>query len=116
MEDKDFSFIEDVNSRPLMQCGHVALFQKKFEDNGSIVDVPVCLRCGCYTIEKESVDLRKRKCRCSMCGKLVKSNLNLDGFRYRKNSVFDVYYCGCANTVLNNMMNKDSGIKVKVVK
>ena len=114
MEDKDFKFIEDTNKRPLMECGHVALFQKNFDNDGMITEVPVCLRCGCSTIEKENVDLRERKCRCSMCGKLVKSNLDLMGFRYRKNSAFDVYYCGCANDILENIMNNENGIKVKV--
>lgn len=116
MEDKDFKFIDNINSRPLMDCGHVALFQKKFENNGAIVEVPVCLRCGCYTVEKENVDLRDRKCRCSMCGKIVKSNLDLDGFRYRKNSVFDIYYCGCANATLGKIAINSNGIQVKVVK
>lgn len=51
-----------------------------------------------------------------MCGKIVKSNLDLDGFRYRKNSVFDIYYCGCANATLGKIAINSNGIQVKVVK
>ena len=103
---ENYKFIDDISSRPLMECGHVALFQRIFNDDGTIADTPVCLRCKCNEVIKESVDLVPRKARCAMCGKVVSSNMKLDGFRYRSNKQFDTYYCGCANGVLEGVMNK----------
>jgi len=98
--DKDYTFITDVNARPLMECGHVALYQKAFNDDGNIIEVPVCLKCGCHTVEPKTINFKRRKARCPMCGTEVRSSLNLDGFHYFKNKEHDVFYCGCANDTL----------------
>ena len=97
MENSDYTYIENPNDRYLLTCGHMSLYQKKFNEDGVIYEVPVCVKCSCYEVEQERIDFRKRIARCNMCGKEVKSDLNLSGFHYFKNKNHDIFYCGCAN-------------------
>ena len=75
-------------NRPLMKCGHIA---NAFDSNNN----PCCAICGCYEIADVDVDLEGRKAKCSECGKITDSNINLPFFMYQPEEEYDDYYCGC---------------------
>lgn len=104
MGNEDYTYIDNINDRPLMECGHLAIYQKKFNNSGVIVEVPVCIKCSCYKVEQNKINFKKRIARCNLCGKEVKSNLNLSGFHYLKNKDHDIFYCGCANEKFLELM------------
>lgn len=76
----------------LMKCGHIA--NAKYNDGE-----PCCLICApkreAFEVVEEKPDLKKRKAKCTGCGKITDSRLDLPFFAYRPDKEFDHYYDGC---------------------
>lgn len=81
-----------VRSKIVMRCGHVAN-HKDFKGN------PICSLCYGYDhnakIINEHVNLQGRQAKCSFCGKIKNSSLQLPFFQYTPFLSTDLYYCGC---------------------
>ncbi len=48
-----------------------------------------------YNYAKNKADSLMKKCRCSNCGKIVESSVNLPFFCEYPNKEYNNYYCGC---------------------
>lgn len=76
----------------LMKCGHIA--NAKYNDGKTC-----CLICApkreAFEAVEEKPDLKKRKAKCTDCGKITDSRWDLPFFAYRPDKEFDHYYDGC---------------------
>ena len=84
----------------LMKCGCVSTGVCTAR-NGIKYDppIPICITHDCSVIEENKPSLSGRKSRCSYygshCHSEFDSSYNLAFFKYKPESAFDTYYCGC---------------------
>lgn len=71
----------------LLKCGH--------EPNATSNGKPCCAICNCFEFAENEPDLTGRWARCSDCGRIEPSRLNLFFFVYKPNCKYDSFYCGC---------------------
>lgn len=71
----------------VLKCGHLPNAKKDGK--------PCCVMCNCSEFAKDVPNLTNRKARCSDCGKIVDSKLNLAFFIHKPNEQYDKFYCGC---------------------
>lgn len=80
-----------MKDRVLMKCGHAS--------QAEVCGDPVCTIC--FGITPEAIQIEEnhpeegREAKCSLCGKIAKSSLDLAFFEYRPDDETDSYYCGC---------------------
>lgn len=75
----------------ILKCGH-----KPNATNGA--GEPCCAICAPSPESREIdrvVDLKDRKCKCSLCKKVVPSNEHIAFFEYKPDDEFDSHYDGC---------------------
>lgn len=81
-----------MNEPVLMKCGHTA--NAEYDDGK-----PCCLICSpkreAYEVVDDKPDLTGRKAKCTDCGEIVDSNLNLPFFEYCPDKEYDRFYSGC---------------------
>lgn len=79
--------------KPVMKCGCVANAYRI--DRETHEKHWCCIIHDTVDILEEELDLSGRQAKCTICGKMVDSDLNLPFFEYNKNGKMDQFYCGC---------------------
>lgn len=78
-----------------MKCGCVGV-GACFGRDGKTYDppVPICITHDCIELAEGQPDLTSRAARC-ICGRVVRSSIELPFFAHRPEHPYDRYYCGC---------------------
>ena len=79
----------------MMKCGHSANATTTGPDGTKVDCCAICAPRPEAFEAAQAPSLTGRSARCSYCGKLVPSDLNLAFFEHRPAKPTDSYYCGC---------------------